>query len=190
VKSTQLAHSLISDKLFGGEVVIDATAGNGHDAFFLANLVGVSGTIYAFDVQKDAINNTRLKLQQMGYSERLRLINSGHEKMRESIPAEHHGRIAVIMFNLGYLPGGDHSITTLKETTLEAISQGLELLAPEGIMTIVCYPGHQEGKTESILVDDYVKKMDSNKFEFCKYINEKASEDAPFLIKIKKHNLL
>ena len=189
MKSTQLAHSLISDKLFGGEVVIDATAGNGHDALFLANLVGVSGTIYAFDVQKDAINNTRLKLQQMGYSELLRLINLGHEKMRESISAEHHGRIAVIMFNLGYLPGGDHSITTLKETTLEAISQGLELLAPEGIMTIVCYPGHQEGKTESILVDDYVKKMDSNIFEFFKYINETASEDAPFLIKIKKHNL-
>ena len=56
-------------------------------------------------------------------------------------------------------------------------------------MTIVCYPGHQEGKTESILVDDYVKKMDSNKFEFFKYMNETASEDAPFLIKIKKHNL-
>ena len=93
------------------------------------------------------------------------------------------------MFNLGYLPGGDHSITTLKETTLEAISQGLELLAPEGIMTIVCYPGHKEGKNESILVDEYVKKMDSNKFEFCKYINETASEDAPFLIKIKKHKL-
>ena len=189
MKSTQLAHSLISDKLCGGEVVIDATAGNGHDALFLANLVGVSGTIYAFDVQKDAINNTRLKLQETDYFESLRLINLGHEKMRASISAEHHGRIAVIMFNLGYLPGGDHSITTLKETTLEAISQGLELLAPEGIMTIVCYPGHQEGKTESILVDDYVKKMDSNIFEFFKYINETASEDAPFLIKIKKHNL-
>ena len=189
MKSTQLAHSLISDKLFGGEAVIDATAGNGHDALFLANLVGVSGTIYAFDVQKDAINNTRLKLKETDYFEGLRLINSGHEKMRESISDEHHGRIAVIMFNLGYLPGGDHSITTLKETTLEAISQGLELLAPEGIMTIVCYPGHQEGKTESILVDDYVKKMNSNEFEFFKYINETASEDAPFLIKIKKHNL-
>ena len=104
MKSTQLAHSLISDKLCGGEVVIDATAGNGHDALFLANLVGVSGTIYAFDVQKDAINNTRLKLQETDYFESLRLINSGHEKMRESISAEHHGRIAVIMFNLGYLP--------------------------------------------------------------------------------------
>ena len=189
MKSTQLAHRLIKAKLFGGEIVVDATAGNGHDTLFLANLVGHNGTVYAFDVQKEAIENTHVKVAEAGHSSVLRLVNSGHEKMRESVLPEHHETIKVIMFNLGYLPGGDRSITTLKETTLEAINQGLELLAPGGIMTIVCYPGHDEGKVESTLVDDYVNKIDSKKFTFQKYSNKSAAKEAPFLIEIRKHNL-
>lgn len=36
------------------------------------------------------------------------------------------GTVSCIVFNLGYLPSGDHSIATHKESTIAALEQGLE----------------------------------------------------------------
>jgi len=40
------------------------------------------------------------------------------------------------MFNLGYLPSGDHSISTRPETTIQALSKAMELLVTGGIITL------------------------------------------------------
>lgn len=37
-----------------GDIVVDATMGNGHDTQFLAELVGENGHVYAFDIQESA----------------------------------------------------------------------------------------------------------------------------------------
>ena len=186
MRSTHRAHQLIREVLSGGEVVIDATAGNGHDTLFLAELIGISGLVYAFDVQDQAIGNTRQRLERAGLADRVIINKTGHQEMDRIISREHHGAVSVIMFNLGYLPGSDHSITTLRGTTVAAITQGLQFLAPSGIMTVICYPGHDEGNYESKSVSEYLGRLDSERYSFEKYVNEEAKVSAPFLIVITK----
>ena len=52
-----LAHSQTAVK---GDYAVDATLGNGHDTCFLAEIVGDSGKVFGFDIQKK-----RLKAQQL-----------------------------------------------------------------------------------------------------------------------------
>ena len=50
-----------------GDIVIDATCGNGHDALELVRMVcadNASGYVYAFDVQEDALANASYLLDQ------------------------------------------------------------------------------------------------------------------------------
>lgn len=54
----------------------------------------------------------------------------------------------LVVYNLGYLPGGDHSVTTLSSTTLESLRNALPLVAEGGAVTVMCYPGHPAGREE------------------------------------------
>jgi hypothetical protein len=71
---------------------------------------------------------------------------------------EFHGFIGAIMFNLGYLPNGDHAITTRLDSTIPAIEAAYQLLRPAGIMTIIAYPGHPGGREELRAVRDTLGK--------------------------------
>jgi hypothetical protein len=68
------------------------------------------------------------------------------------------------MFNLGYLPGGDKAITTRSESTLVALSAACRLLSPQGIITIVAYPGHEGGGHETEQVRHWCEKLDRGRF--------------------------
>ena len=57
-------------------------------------------------------------------------------------------KVALVMFNLGYLPGGDKGITTWTDTTLEAVKAALSLLEKDGLLCIIMYPGHSQGAEE------------------------------------------
>lgn len=76
--------------------VADFTMGNGHDTAFLCGLVP-QGRVYAFDIQPQALENTRLLLAEKGYANAT-LILDGHEHAKQYI----HEPIAAGMFNLGY----------------------------------------------------------------------------------------
>lgn len=52
------------------------------------------------------------------------------------------------MFNLGYLPGVCHNITTKYDTTLKAVKSSLNLIKKGGVVLIVVYYSHAEGKIE------------------------------------------
>lgn len=143
---TELAHEEIRERLAPGDVAIDATVGNGRDTRFLSELVGAAGKVFAFDVQAEALARTAALL---GDVNNVTLLQRDHAEMRDAIPAEHHGRVAAVMFNLGYLPGGDRTITTRTATTLAAISAALELLKPDGVLTVVAYTGHAGGAEET-----------------------------------------
>src|ERR1700754_4394232 len=117
LKALHFARTLIADTLWPGALAIDATAGNGHDTEFLAGLVGPAGTVYAFDIQEQAVNSTGERLRKAGLEDRVQVVHSGHEHMQRYIPAEHYGHINAVMFNLGYLPHGDKSITTREHTS-------------------------------------------------------------------------
>ncbi len=116
---TTLTHNLLEKKLTKGDFVIDATVGNGQDTLFLAKKVGRQGGIFGFDVQQQAISSTQLLLKQNQF-ENFCLFHANHSDMDIYIPQQQHGKIKLIMFNLGYLPGSDKTIITQTNTTLIA----------------------------------------------------------------------
>ncbi len=65
------SHDMIQKIVLPGDIVIDATAGNGNDTLFLAGLVGETGRVYSFDIQARAIEKTRKKLELHGVLDRV-----------------------------------------------------------------------------------------------------------------------
>ena len=160
------AQLLLKDRLQGGDIAIDATAGNGHDTLFLALTVGPSGHVHAFDVQEAAIQHTRQRLIDAGIDPSVyTLFHAGHETMKTHVPAGAHGSVQAIMFNLGYLPGSDKAVITQTSKTLAALAQGLEILAAGGLMTVVVYPGHDGGAEEALAIEELASALDSRAFE-------------------------
>lgn len=160
------AQLLMTDRLQAGDVVLDATAGNGHDTLFLARLVGPSGHAYAMDVQEAAVTETHRRLLEAGLSEdNFTVIHAGHETMKEKVSPEHQGKIAGIMFNLGYLPGSDKTVITQTGTTLTAVNAALDLLRPGGLLTIAVYPGHEGGAQEQRELSQWAAALSPKAYE-------------------------
>jgi methylase of polypeptide subunit release factors len=141
---TELAHLFLQLAIEEGDLAVDATAGNGNDTVLLARGVGSSGHVYAFDVQKEALDNTRQKLIQTQLLDRVTLIEDSHEKLDQYIKE----KVKAVVYNLGYLPGGDRKKTTKHDTTLLSLKKALDRLKVEGLAVIVVYPGHSEGQVE------------------------------------------
>ncbi len=125
-----LAADILRNALSPGDTAVDATMGNGHDTLFLCQLVGETGRVYAFDVQTQAVENTKKRLEEAGVLSRAALFRLGHEHMAEKVTES----ISAAVFNLGWLPGGDHSVTTHWETTKKAVESALALLKPMGVL--------------------------------------------------------
>ena len=140
-----LARETILQAVCPGDTAVGATMGNGHDTRMLCEAVGTEGRVYAFDVQEQALEETRKRLQEHGMAERAVLLCTGHEHMAEYVRES----VKAVMFNLGWLPGGDHRVTTRWETTKQAVESALELLALMGVLVICVYPGHAEGEREA-----------------------------------------
>lgn len=168
------------------DIAVDATLGNGHDTLFLANLVGANGHVFGFDIQAEAIENTMAKLKENNVLDRVTLFHSGHEHVSKLIPEEYHGKIKGAIFNLGYLPGGDKSIVTTPETTIQAVESLIEILAPEGIIILVIYHGHHEGAIERDRLLPFLKELDQKQAHVLQYqfINQK--NNPPFIVAIEK----
>ncbi|MCL2842205.1 MAG: methyltransferase domain-containing protein [Oscillospiraceae bacterium] len=154
------AHTLLEHTIQPGDIVIDCTMGNGHDTLFLANLVGQSGHVFAFDIQESAIAMTKKRLEQNGVTaERVTLIQASHGDLLEHIPANTDLKCKAVIFNLGYLPGGDKQICTTPDTTIAAIETLRTILAPGGLIVLVVYPGHTEGATEAATLLQYCETI-------------------------------
>ncbi|MGG5252614.1 tRNA (mnm(5)s(2)U34)-methyltransferase [Neobacillus sp. SM06] len=180
------AKKLLENAAGFGDIVVDGTIGNGHDTLFLAELVGENGIVYGFDIQKAALVVTEERLREHNMLERAVLIQKGHETVSTSIPEEHHGKIKGAIFNLGYLPGSDKTITTKANTTIAAVEQLLDIMAPEGIIVLVIYHGHPEGAKERDALLNFCCQIDQKKAHILQYqfINQK--NNPPFIIAIEK----
>jgi predicted methyltransferase len=176
------SHEIIRKVVKEGDYVIDATAGNGNDTAFLASLVGPSGLVYAFDIQEPAIENTRIRIKEKGYEERVKLIKDGHQNMDQYVKE----KVNAVMFNLGYLPGGDHSIATIGETTIAAINKSMELLRQGGVITIVVYYGGDSGFDEKNQVMEYIETIDFKRFTVMKTEFVNQPNCPPILVCIEK----
>lgn len=161
--------------LLPGDTVIDATMGNGHDTLMLCELIGENGCVHAFDVQAQAVENTKMRLQEAGVAERAQLHLCGHERMAEFVKVP----VQAVMFNLGWLPGGDKRITTQWETTKTAVKSALKLLEIGGVCVICVYPGHEAGDYEKEQLGQYLSSVRPQDFNIVhhKFIN--AGHGAP-----------
>ena len=145
-----------------GDVVVDFTMGNGNDTLFLSKAVGESGKVYAFDIQEDALTSTKAHLEENGAPENYTLICASHHRVKEFV----NEPINAGMFNLGYLPrSGRKALTTMRQTTMPAVEAAIELLAPDGVLIVAIYPGHEEGALEGEMLREYFKTL--SKYRIC-----------------------
>lgn len=157
----ELHKKFILEHLGEGDVAVDFTMGNGHDTEFLSKTVGERGRVYAFDIQAQAVESTRKNLAAAGCPENYTLIHDSHHNVKNYVSEP----IRAGMFNLGYLPGGDKSITTMRKTTLPAIEAAISLLGKDAILLIAVYPGHKEGEEEGREICEYLSTL--SRFQVC-----------------------
>ncbi len=156
-----LQKQFILTHLKEGDTAVDFTMGNGHDTEFLSKTVGESGHVYAFDIQAQAVESTEKNLAAAGCPDNYTLIHASHHLVADYVKTP----IKAGMFNLGYLPGGDKSVTTMRETTLPAIKAAIDLLDMDAILLIAVYPGHAEGEEEGKMITEYLSTL--SRYQLC-----------------------
>lgn len=169
-----------------GDIVLDCTIGNGNDTLLLAELVGPTGKVYGFDIQEIAIENTKKLLETNSLNGNINLFLDSHEYIDKYI----HEYLDLIIYNLGYLPGGDKSIKTNSITTIKSIKKSLALLKDNGILIIIVYPGHPGGIEEKLSLDKLFSKLDQKEFNVLKheFINQINHPPILYLIEKSKSN--
>lgn len=180
--SVNIARGICKLKLSEGDRAVDATMGNGNDTAFLCELVGESGKVWSFDIQDMAIENTKKRLFEAGFLGRAQLVKDGHENLDRYIP----GKIKLAIFNLGYLPKGDHSLTTKSETTIVALGKCLSRLEKGGAALLVIYPGHISGSEEKERVEDFVSGLDQKEYSVARLNFLNQVNHPPELLCIEK----
>ncbi|MGC4013987.1 MAG: class I SAM-dependent methyltransferase [Luteolibacter sp.] len=178
-RPTELAHRLLEEVLKPGDHVIDATCGNGHDTLFLARRVGVTGRVYAFDVQEAAIQSAGRLVESQDVAAQVEFHCESHARLAERAAS---GSIAAVMFNLGYLPGADHSIITCVSETLPALQAATSVLRPGGWLGVVCYPGHEGGDDEALEVENWMAALAPGGWRVARYGMLGTRRPAPFLL--------
>lgn len=176
------AVSIVGGYVHEGDTVVDATCGNGHDTLALANMVGETGKVYGFDVSGIAILTTMRLLEDNDVQAEIELIYDGHEDIDMFIEEE----VSAIVFNLGYLPGEDKSNTTKVDTTMTALKKAVGMIKIDGVVSVVLYPGHEEGKRERDEVRAWAAGLDKGIYHaaYVDMINQ--PENAPEILLITR----
>ena len=181
---TKLAHSIVKRAIQPGDTAIDATAGNGHDTLFLAQCVQQQGRVFSIDVQHSAIESTAEKLQSKGVTHVIQ-IEGDHSVILDQLTQESETARA-IMFNLGYLPGGDKQRITTKDTTRKAVSSGLRLLSTGGVMTVTAYRGHPGGQEEASAVEEIAQQVPVDNFTVDVIPGSEENNESPILFVFRR----
>ena len=165
----------------GGRFCIDATMGNGNDTLLLSRLCGSSGRVLSFDIQKQALTNTEALLKKELAPQNYTLILDSHEHLDQYAD---NTPVSCITFNLGYLPGGDHSLTTRKETSIPALTKALSLLKKGGLLSLCIYSGGDSGFDERDAVLAWLQNLNPRKFLVIKteYYNRPNHPPIPVMI--------
>ncbi len=160
-------------------IAVDMTAGNGHDSKFIMEIFNPE-KLYAFDIQEQAKENTISLLEEAGFS--VNFVLDSHANIKKHVSE----KIDLAIYNLGYLPSGDHSITTEHDTVRKSLEDLLDLLNDKGLVLITFYPGHDEGKKEALELNKYLESLDQKTFTVVKFNFINQINNPPFTIMIQK----
>lgn len=176
-----LAHKRLREQVRPGDLCIDATCGRGNDTLLLCSLTGQAGTVIGFDIQPDAIASTEALLRQNGFSAQLHCIS--HAEMEQFAEA---GTVSAIVFNFGWLPGGDHSVFTHAESSIAALEASLRLLKTGGLLALCIYYGGANGFSERDALLEWLKALDSRYYTVlqCSFPNRTGCP--PFAVFVTK----
>jgi predicted methyltransferase len=177
-RPTELVHLMLKQVISAGDLVIDATAGNGYDTLFLARCVGAAGRVLAFDLQLAALEASRRLLEAADVTTKVEFFHESHSHLADYVSP---GTVAVVLFNLGYLPGSDQSIITTTAETLIALEAALPALRPGGWVCVVCYPGHDGGGDEASAVEGWMSSK-GDELRVARYGLVGTLRPAPFLL--------
>lgn len=176
-KIVTMAHELLKDYIKEDSICADFTMGNGYDTFFLAQLAK-KGRVYAFDIQEAALLHTKALLQDAA---NVTLILDDHANLDHYIKTP----LDVAIFNFGYLPKGDPSITTNQTSSKQAVTKAYALLKRHGILILVLYPGHPQGKEEADFFLDWCEQLNVHHASVMN-IRMLHKPQAPFILAIEK----
>lgn len=182
------AHRLWKEHLKCRANAIDATCGRGGDLIALADLLLLPpyfNQIIVYDIQKRALKIAQMRAK-MRFSprqmDRIIWLERCHSMLGE---AEADLPISLIVYNLGYLPGGNRELTSCAVTTIQSLKQAAQILQPSGAISIMCYPGHFEGGIETTVVREFAKQLNAENWEVSEY-SYAGKPLAPTLIWLKK----
>jgi len=173
----ETAHQLLSFHINQDDILVDATMGNGNDTVFLAQK---SKFVYAFDIQIQALEETKKALHQSAISN-VQLILDSHEHIINYV-TDFKG----VLFNLGYLPKGDKSITTTSDTTIKTIKSLIPYLKVQGFIMLVIYTGHNAGMDESIAIEDYMHSLNQTLYKILKIDLPYQDNKPPYILFLQK----
>lgn len=154
----KLSHAHFKAHIKEGDTVIDATAGRGRDTLLLSTLVGKNGRVFAFDIQEEALRSTKALLSEHG-RENVTLILDSHHKL-----CDHVKEAAAVVFNFGFLPGGDHTVFFRPDTSIKAIEAALSILRDDGFVSLCIYYGGDTGFEERDAILSWLQKLDQKKY--------------------------
>lgn len=176
----EMAQLVLGRVLPEARVLVDATAGNGKDTLFLAEHSSQQAKIYAFNIQPRAIAATKARTK--AYQERICYVLDSHENIGTVVLEP----IDAAIFNLGYLPGGSHHITTEAASTVKALQAVVQGLNIHGILAVVAYPGHEAGREESEAIAGYMAALPCGQYTAGCYQMVNHEEGSPFLYIVEK----
>lgn len=192
-----LAHAFLAAHIRPGDFCIDATVGRGRDTLFLAQLVGANGQVVGLDIQAEAIDSTRNLLADHGFpaqtsspsapeepvtaTTRIRLYEDCHSHIARYAAPE---SVDAIVFNFGWLPGGDHSRFSTAATSVPAVQAALELLKPGGVMSLSLYHGRDNGTAERDALLAFLATVDNRRFTVLQgtFLNRTGSIPVPLFV--------
>ncbi len=175
----QFAHTLIRQCSNSARFALDATAGQGFDTLFLADLVGEDGRVLALDIQQEALDKTMMELQRHSLEQRVLLERRSHDELDEILPRIAFPKLDLVMYNLGYLPGSDKLCTTQAHSTIESLKQASRYMIAGSVLSVCVYRAHAgaEDEYEQLLL--WLQTLDPTMFRVQQYralLSPKAPE--------------
>lgn len=178
------SHELLSQLIqtFPNGNYIDATLGKGNDIHYILKHPNFNGMVYGFDIQPEAIQYTLQKINSLSHP--FKVFQESHANISNTLAHVDHFHGAI--FNLGYLPKGDHSITTKFDSTLKAVQSIADKLVIHGQILIVIYSGHPDGQIEKDHLLKELSQWSQTKFQVVTYSFINQMNHPPMLLIIEK----